>query len=318
LRSLQATYDFEPVAFTSTPPESQLCDAVLFCRVNSWLTGRRLVSVPYSDHCEPLAEDESVNEICAKLEREVRERRLRYFELRPLRQLAVRDVDYWPGGNYYSHVLDLTPGLDALYRRFHPSSVQRKIRRALKEGLECREGPADDLLDSFCRLLALTRRRHGIPAQPKIWFQNLIRFFGDALKIRVAMANGEAVASILTIRHKDTLVYKYGCSDARRHQLGGMQLLLWNAIQEAKRDDFKALDLGRSDADQAGLLQFKERWGSERRPLTYLRYTNAASAKADGAEPKEDWRIKAARQLVALVPNQMLTPVSRFLYKHGA
>ena len=315
---MQETYDFEPVAFTSSPDDSDLHGAVLFCRVNSWLTGRRLVSLPYSDHCDPLAESDLIDEVCVSLEREVRERRLSYFELRPLRQLPIRDSLYQPAGRYCLHALDLKPGLDDLYRGFHPSSVQRKIQRALREGLDCREGRSDDLLDAFCRLLVMTRKRHGVPSQPRSWFQNLIRFLGEALQIRVAFARGEAVASILTIRHEDTLVYKYGCGDTRQNRLGGMQLLLWNAIQKAKQDDLKALDLGRSDASQVGLLKFKQRWGCEGKALTYLRYTNATSAMANDSKSTDDWRRKIARQIVTHVPDRMLRPVNRFFYKHGA
>jgi hypothetical protein len=29
---------------------------LVFCRVRSWLTGRRSISLPFSDHCEPLVE----------------------------------------------------------------------------------------------------------------------------------------------------------------------------------------------------------------------------------------------------------------------
>ncbi len=39
---------------TTCAPDAPLTDGVVFCEVDSWLTGRRLVSLPFSDHCEPL------------------------------------------------------------------------------------------------------------------------------------------------------------------------------------------------------------------------------------------------------------------------
>src|SRR5215469_7439500 len=54
LNALRSTYGYEPVAFTTSPPTGALKNGLVFCRVNSWLTGRRLVSLPFSDHCEPL------------------------------------------------------------------------------------------------------------------------------------------------------------------------------------------------------------------------------------------------------------------------
>ena len=86
----------------------------------------------------------------------------------------------------------------------------------------------------FCELLAMTRRRHQIPPQPKTWFKNLIQCFGGDLKIRVAFQKRRALAAILTLRFGEVLTYKYGGSDPQFHNLGGTHLLFWKAIQEGK------------------------------------------------------------------------------------
>ena len=54
LLALNRTYQYQPVAFTTSAPDEALQNAIVFCRVKSWLTGKRLVSLPFSDHCEPL------------------------------------------------------------------------------------------------------------------------------------------------------------------------------------------------------------------------------------------------------------------------
>src|SRR5437879_9166625 len=56
LEALRRTYGYEPVAYTTTPPGSELTNGVVLCRVYSRITGRRLVSLPFSDHCEPLVD----------------------------------------------------------------------------------------------------------------------------------------------------------------------------------------------------------------------------------------------------------------------
>ena len=45
LRALSQTYGYEALAFTTSGSGSDLEDAVAFCEVNSWLTGRRLSSL---------------------------------------------------------------------------------------------------------------------------------------------------------------------------------------------------------------------------------------------------------------------------------
>src|SRR4030095_16686199 len=54
LEALSRTYGYKPVAFVTSSQGEKLTNGIVFCRVNSWLTGHRLVSLPFSDHCQPL------------------------------------------------------------------------------------------------------------------------------------------------------------------------------------------------------------------------------------------------------------------------
>src|SRR5712675_1991670 len=45
LEALKRTYDYVPLALTTSPDLGPLANGVAFCRVDSWLTGSRLVSV---------------------------------------------------------------------------------------------------------------------------------------------------------------------------------------------------------------------------------------------------------------------------------
>jgi len=158
----------------------------------------------------------------------------------------------------------------------------------------------------------MTRRRHGLPAQPRDWFRNVISCVGDKATIRVASKDGRPIAGILTLRYKRVLAYKYACSDRRFSNLGGTQLLLWNAIQEAKRDRLSELDMGRSDWDNSGLVVFKDRWGASRSTLVYLRYPmrhigSGISEAALGRIGKYVW---------SRMPGSVLAAAGRLLYKH--
>jgi hypothetical protein len=54
LSALNLAYDYEPVVYTTCEPSAELVSGIVFCKVRSWFTGRRLVSLPFSDHCDPL------------------------------------------------------------------------------------------------------------------------------------------------------------------------------------------------------------------------------------------------------------------------
>src|SRR5579871_3753896 len=167
LKALSETYGYQPVAFAMSDSGSDLENAILFCEIDSWLTGPRLVSLPFSDHCEPLAEPEIAAAIVSRtIHQELDRDRLRYVEIRPLRPIAFATQMHLTRVPYKFHEVDLRPNLDTLYDNLHYDSIQRKIRRAEREGLTLREGVTEELLDDFYSLLKLTRERHRVPPQP--------------------------------------------------------------------------------------------------------------------------------------------------------
>lgn len=316
LETLRRTYRYEPLAFTTSPASEKLQNAIVLCRVDSWFTGRRLVSLPFSDHCDALVDHGGELAILiSALQSEMSRNGLNYVELRPTRALGALSGPH-STCTYYRHQIDLDQDLDTLFHRCHKSSTQRKIVRAKREGLTLEEGRSAELLDSFYRLLLLTRRRHSVPPQPKRWFQNLVACFGETLTIRVAQKDGQAIAAILTLRFKDTLVYKYGCSDARFHPLGGMHMLLWKAIADAKQERLRVFDLGRSDWRDEGLISFKDRWGASRSVLTYSQLSASGRARGVFRSAGTNWKDRIAKNIFAHLPDRVLGAAGELLYKH--
>ena len=316
LEALWRTYGYEPVVYSTCPPTGELTNGVVLCRVNSWITGHRLVSLPFTDHCEPLVQDAGARtSLFLALGGEVdggsSGSRLKYVEIRPLCANTWEDPAANRSDSFAFHVLDLQPALGDIYDRIHKSTHQRKIRRAERESLSYEAGSSDVLLAKFYRLLLLTRRRHRLPPQPIQWFRNLIACMGDQLTIRVASKDGEPLAGILTLSYRDTMTYKYGCSDARYHSLGGVPFVLWKAIQDAKALGKDRLDLGRSDRGNDGLITFKDRWGAEKSELTYLRYSRSRAT-----QPTHQRRSRVLRKAFTWMPDSVLMAAGKLLYPH--
>lgn len=315
LEALRRTYGCEPFVLTTSPPGADLANGLPVCRVKSWLTGRRLISLPFTDHCEPLVNTPAeLSEMLSYLAQEVRTGKWKYAEVRPVLSApgaGEAAAGFQAAQEYFAHQLSLTPGSEEIFGRFHKSCVQRKIRRAEREGLVYEAGNTEALLARFYHLLTMTRRRHGLPPQPREWFQNLIACLGDKVTVHVALKEGRPVASILTLIFKKTIVYKYGGSDARYHNLGGMPFLFWRAIQGARKAGMEEFDLGRSDADQDGLVAFKEHLGATRAQLTYYRCGDAGPGWAASG-----WKLRAAKRVFARLPGPLLNVAGRLLYKH--
>jgi len=317
LCALQETYGYDPAVFTTSPENKELTDGVAVCSVLSWATGSRMVSLPFSDHCDPLVGDsQTLTRIVAAIQSYLRDRRWRYLEVRPLHGLDCGDSFFQSGEAYVHHQLDLAPGLDSLFARFHKDSVQRKIYRAERERVRCEEGASEAFLRAFYSLFVLTRRRHNIPPQPLAWFRNLIASFNKALQIRVAFKDDQPVAAILTIRYKSTLTYKYGCSDSQQNRFGGTQMLFWKAIEEAKRMGLLWFDLGRSEAKHVGLVTFKDRWGAARSNLIYMRSYTGGTTPAGRTMALDGWKLQLAKEVFARSPDKLLCLMGNLFYKH--
>lgn len=311
LEALRRTYGYDPVALTTAGWQQDLSNGLVFCRIRSWLTGRRAVSLPFSDHCDPLVSSpEDMEPLLRGAKRAMETENWRYFELRPATPVLEMSAERGGFKKFWLHKLDLKNSVGTIVDGFHKDCIRRKIIRAEREALSYEEGRSRRLLEMFYRLLVLTRRRHGLPPQPLEWFQNLTDCLGEALSIRTACKGERPVAAIVTLRYKSVLVYKYGCSDPRYNHLGGVQFLFWRAIQDAKRDGLAEFDFGRSDVDTPGLLAFKDRWGSARTTLHYWRFP----ASAAGGRPV--WRAPSFQKVLAHLPSSLLATAGKLLYRH--
>jgi CelD/BcsL family acetyltransferase involved in cellulose biosynthesis len=310
LEALARTYGYRPLALTTAPPGEPLADGIPFCEVRSWITGSRLVSLPFADHCEPL-----IDEISLIAEWMAVEKRLhddwKYIELRPLSARWATACPPLAGRPFWFHTLDLTPPEADLFRNLHKDSIQRRIRRAEREPLSYEKGCTDQLLDDFYFLLMKTRRRHRLLPQPRAWFQNLIASMSPSVELRVARWREVPVAAIFTLAHRRTVVYKYGCSDERFHPLGAMPFLFWNLIVESRAQGAELLDFGRTDDANEGLVRFKDQFGTVRRRIAYSRCLGSLAE-----EPTSALQLPLVRSLFSLLPDTLSSRAGGLLYRH--
>jgi Acetyltransferase (GNAT) domain len=315
LRALQRTYGYEPVVFTTSPPTRELENGLVFCRVNSWLTGRRLVSLPFSDHCEPLCDSiADLKFLIQYLQTSQKHADWKHFQVRSIDGNFGQAGDTMgcvPAAKYFLHTLDLRPDLAELYRSLDKDSVQRRIERAERAGLveECNR--SEDLLKVFYHLFVITRSRQCVPPTPYAWFHHLIRELGHALAIRVAYKDGLPIAAIITLKFKDVVYYKYGCSDARFNKFGPTPWLFWRAITNAKLNGANTFDLGRTEPDNQGLLAFKNHWVQNPERLVYWQYPNAPALA-----PASGWKLRLAKRAFSHMPDRLLTVVGGLIYRH--
>jgi hypothetical protein len=315
LKALRRTYGYEPVVFTTSSPTCELTNGMVFCRVKSWLTGRRLVSLPFSDHCEPLCDSvQDLNFLIRYLQTTLEHQDWKYVEIRPIHVNFGQTgdgIDFIPASTHSLHVLDLHPDLGELFRSLDKDSAQRRIRRAERAGLVEKCGRSNDLLKEFYALFVTTRGRHRLPPIPYAWFRNLVHYQGEALEIRLAYKDETPVAGILTLQFRDVVYYKYGCSDAQFNKFGAIPWLLWKAIAAGKSNRAIEFDMGRTEEGNAGLLAFKNHWVPQPKRLVYWKFPDTSSFISD-----DGWKLRMAKRVFSYMPDRLLTITGNLIYRH--
>src|ERR1019366_6260488 len=83
LKLLNTFYGYQIIPLTTTNADGQVTGFLPLCFIKSPLTGRRLVSLPFSDYCPLVAIDEaSTNELITQALHIAQEKQVKYLELR--------------------------------------------------------------------------------------------------------------------------------------------------------------------------------------------------------------------------------------------
>jgi Acetyltransferase (GNAT) domain len=315
LRALRSTYGYKPVVFTTSPPTRELRNGIVFCDIHSWLTGRRIVSLPFSDYCEPLCDSTAeLIFLIRYLQSAFEDENWKYFQVRPVctdMGPIEEATGCLPTAEYFLHMLDLRPNLDELFLGFDKDSVQRRIQRADRAGLFEKRGRSEELLRDFYALFLITRRRQRVPPTPFRWFHNLVNEMGEALEIRVAYKEDTPIASIITLQFRDVVYYKYGCSDEQFNRYGATPWLFWNAIRSAKSKGAREFDMGRTQPDNPGLLAFKNQWVPDPTRLVYWQYPSTPNQF-----PGSKWGAEFVAWCFSRMPQIVQESIGKLLYRH--
>lgn len=270
LRLLSAEYGYDISACGIVGPEGRLIAGLPIARVESRLSGRRLVALPFSDLCAPLVALDAPPGAERALVSAVDEwRRLRGLALE-IRGSSDALRDARPGARFHHHVLELEPDVTAVERRFRKPQAARGVRRALRDGLVAERRTDAAALEAFYRLHVATRARLGVPTQPRRFILRFVDLFGEGLGFVLLVRSGERpVAAAVFLTFGGVLTYKYGASDARYLGSRPNNLVFMEAIRWGCDHAMRALDFGRTDWDHQSLRAFKLAWGPEERELRY-------------------------------------------------
>jgi GNAT acetyltransferase-like protein len=271
---------------------------------------RRWVSLPFTDSCPPIATD--VSRLSVALDGLRRELGLSSIEVRD--RLEGPDVHQDPTA--VTHTLDLSGGAESVFAGFHKSQVQRSIRKAEKSELELRRAASErELTHDYYGLHLQTRRRQGVPIQPRRFFRLLWqRMIAPGLGyVSLAYLDDVPVGGAVFLSWNGAVIYKYGASDPKFLKLRPNHLIFWDAIRDACENGSHTFDFGRTDLENRGLREFKSGWGATEEPLVYSTISDEAP------RPSSRSRLGGvSRGVIRHSPSFVCRGLGELFYKYAA
>ncbi len=309
-KTICESYNYKPIYFTQRNG-NRLPVLIPIMEVNSILTGKRGVSLPFTDYCEPIV-DASIpsQKVFDYIITYGKKEAWKYIELRGGESFLP---DVTPSTQFYGHILNLTQDEEQIFSGFR-NSTKRNIKKANKEGIDVRFSKSLKSVKEFYRLNCLTRRQHGLPPQPFKFFKKVYDYIIDKDLGFVALAfyNEIAIAAAVYLHAGNKVLYKYGASDITYQNLRANNLIMWEAIKWSCRNGYKTFCFGRTDPANNGLRQFKSGWGSKENIINYYKYDLRKDTFI-----KDNQNIKRSyTKIMANMPIPALKAIGVLLYRH--
>jgi hypothetical protein len=308
---ISKTYNYEPKLVVNRSGDGQLSAGLPIIEIDQMIGGKRWVSLPFTDHCEILSQDEESKINLAKsLHQAVEDHKLENAEVR-----SDLSETLWHKGRskFVLHTIRLDDNPDQVYTNLH-SMHRRNIRKAESFGLRVHFGTTLEDIKQYYSLHLDTRRRQGTPIQPWRFFKLLHELvISKGLGFVVLMFDDqECVSGAVFLHWGSTLTYKYGASLLQAQESRANNLMMWHAIQWGCENGYKTLDMGRTDYYNKGLRSYKERWGAEEKELIYT------TSKLSETDSRFSGLIDVAGEVIRRSPKWVCRISGELFYKYFA
>ena len=158
---------------------------VCLAPISDWHFGL-VLSLPFTDYCQPIASDEdSFNKANQKIIEYGKHAKWRYIEWREGKHYFQETM---PSVSFYSHELILENDEDSIFSKFR-DSTRRNIQKAQKQGVQVDIYQSFESVKNYFHLNRQTRKAHGLPPQPFSFFRKIYRHIISKQKGIVVLAS---------------------------------------------------------------------------------------------------------------------------------
>ena len=312
---LNKTYGYKIYAAIVRDANDSIICGLPFAYVNSKITGKRILSLPFTDRCDIICESEAHINILFDMIKEYSDmNKCMFLELRSNKKIGLLEKNK----SFLQHIINLDKDTQTIFNTFDQKSVQWGIKKSIKMGVKVKFKTDINSVTSFIHLNVQTRKKHGILPQPDKFFYNIQKYLfeNDLGFIAVAYLDDLIIAASVFLFFNGKFSYKYNASDSSFLNYQPNNLILWETINWAVNNGGKLFDFGRSDLSNLGLVSFKRRWGTTETPLDY--YTYPVTSKFYESQKHSSWKFEAMKFTTKIMPSYACRKLGGAIYKHFA
>ena len=318
---LRRAYGYEPFPL-AYEVDGRIEGVLPLSLIASRLTGRRLVSLPFSGPAGPIGNSpEAMTRLVETAADMMTELGCRFLNIRSGSRAAEPALAAFARvESFVSSLMRLDPDPGAVWRRIPQRTVREEIRNARRRGVTVRTGESVSDLAVFYHLHTETARKHGIPPPPWRLFRSiweLLRPCGLA-HLFIAALGDRVITAQLCFAFGGVVSVAYVGIDYRFIGYHPVKAADWAAIEWACRERYRIFDFLQSHVDNQGLRWYKRSFGAEEQPLTYYYHP-----RTDGVASAREFLIGrasrvsgAVKSVVRRLPPWGLRILGELAYRH--
>ncbi|MDD4465407.1 MAG: peptidoglycan bridge formation glycyltransferase FemA/FemB family protein [Dehalococcoidales bacterium] len=317
---LANSFGYKPFNIFALDGNENVCGILPLMLVKSWLTGNRLVSLPFSHIGGPLFDFEAalielIKEAIALKNRlrasNIEIRTIEGTETSDLTEETMKKAGFLMDETFSTFILDIT-NVEQNWKKLNPKSTRWAIRKAAKQGVVANRVPGVSGLKAFYKLNVETKSRLGVPAHPSAFFRNILNGLNENHSLYLAEYKQAVIAGMLNLEFNNSVIYGYSASTTKHRKYNATSLLIWAAIESAIHKGIKQFDFGRASRNDCGLSSFKKHWGAQQIPLKYYYYPSISST----IRLEEGFLYDLVTRIWKIMPAFLTETLSKLLFRH--
>ncbi len=193
-----------------------------------------------------------------------------------------------------------------------PRKQRAEVRKALGNNLTVETGRSAADRAAHYAVYSESVRNLGTPVFPRSLFHAVLDAFGDDADILTVRRGGVALASVLSLYHRGTVMPYWGGGTAAARPARANDMMYFALMRHARARGCTRFDFGRSKTG-TGAAAFKHNWGFDAVPMAYAKRSEGKAREINPLDPRYSRKVRLWQKLPLSIANLIGPMIARGL-----